>query len=1101
MIAENLHCLRKFAFLLSSFSSCSVTIAAAGLVTHAAGHGPDILADLNFQSLNEIIDNGTKTEGGEDEDDQLYVEDFPRLNSFDSSDFDYYTIDKYNALYDNQNKVDSLLKVVHFNIRGVQANFDNLVTYLNTLAQPFDFICLSECHLPINSNIDDRYELEGYDKFTAYSSIKSGGCMIYARAIHNTELVKSLCKTTDSCDYLYVKMTNAMGKNLLVGCYYRHCRSRKSDVMKFLDDLDSSLESKLVKNSKLILTGDFNLDLCKINHNHDVSAYFNCLLSNSLENHILKPTRIQYYPNSLQVRSATLIDHLSSNLFEHKCLAGNLYYSNSDHFGNFALFENAINPKSNRNKPSPPMRRNFSKIDQDQLVRDLNNTAWYEDVCNDNLDLNKCTENMINHIQDLCNKHAPKTQCSKRKFKYAHKPWVDKELLKLILFKNILFRKMKKCPSDTNKLQFSEARAKVNQLKKLNKKTYFTTYFNNYRSNAKKTWEGLYAAMEITKKKKSIGTEIKNLKSGKLFTRPNDIANGFAQYFEQVPHDVREKLPSNIRDFAKYMSKRVRNSMYFSETTPLEVFKLINNLKNSSSTGDVDIPNVFLKLINFPLSYILTYLINRSIKSGVMPAILKVGKQTPVFKSGIKAFSNFRPITVVNSFAKVFEKIAGKRLTDFLDKFNILNDNQFGFRKHHSTIHAMINLLDTSLEGLEKRMAVGGIFLDISKAFDSVDHSILINKLEHYGIRGIALDWFKSYLSNRELYVSVDGSSSHKYILKYGVPQGSVLGPILFLIYINDVVNSSDKLAFSMFADDTALILKVDCTQYDEQIRTELHKVMNWFDANMLLLNIDKTKYLYFGPEYNTIKALHSAVPDLLYKKCLDDSFNQPENNDVKYLGVIFDNNLKFDKQIHSTSMKVSRMVGILWQCRDLHIEAKLTIYHSLVASYLNYGILIWGSHLSKNLVGRFSLDHVPTHLKKLNTAHNKVIRAVNGLKKYDKLTKVVTHTAPLLKKMNLLSLNGIYYLQLALFAFDCLRTNNLPSLFDDYISYNNNAPTNRSSEFNVFIPKIELDTTLRMIKISSAYLWNLLPDEIRSINYSRNVFKTKVKSWLISHY
>jgi len=1072
----------------------------ADLGSDSGDLGPDFMTAQNLQNLNEIIENGMETESVS-HDDRDYVMDFPRLNNFDEADFDYYTISKYNALYNHEITDSGLLKVMHVNIRGIQSNFDNLVLYLNTLDHSFDFICLSECHLPKTANIDDRFNLEGYDKYVVYSTIKSGGCIIYARSAFNTELVSQLCNSTNSCDYIYIKLPNPKGKSLLIGCYYRHCRSKKSDVMNFLNELENCLEDKTVKSSKLVLVGDFNLDLCKINHDHDVSAYFNCLLSNSLENHILKPTRIQYYPNSLQVKSATLIDHVSSNLYEHKCLAGNLYFSNSDHFANFAIFENVLNPTASKSSQVPPMRRDFSKLDHGQLVCDINAINWFEDVCNDSLEINKCTQNMISHIQDLSDKHIPKTQCSKRKSKYASKPWIDAELLKLIVNKNRLFRKMKKHPSEINKDNFTQSRAHVNKLNKQKKKNYFTKYFENHRTNSKKTWEGLYLAMEMTKRKKTLGTCIKDLSTGKIHSNPKEIVNGFANYFEQVPINVRNKLPSNIGDFSKYMSKRMSNSMYFAETTPLEVFTLINQLKNSCSTGDVDIPNQFLKLINFPLSYILAYLINRSLKVGIMPDALKVGKQTPVFKSGLKAFSNYRPITVVNSFAKLFEKIAGHRLTGFLDRFNILNNRQFGFRKHHSTIHAMINLLDTCLDGLNNKLSVGGVFLDISKAFDSVDHTILLNKLEHYGIRGITLDWFRSYLCQRELFVSADGASSHRYILKYGIPQGSVLGPILFLLYINDVVNSSDKLVFSMFADDTALVLKVECTQYDESMKFELQNVMRWFDANLLLLNIDKTKYLYFGPEYNSIKALHSITPDYIYKKSLDRDYVQPEDSDVKYLGVIFDSHLKFEKQVRSIAMKISRMVGILWQCKDLHIEAKLTIYHSLVASHLNYGILIWGTQLSKNLAGRFKLDHVPIHLKKVNTAHNKVIRAITRSKKYDKETKVVTHTAPLLKYLNLLSVNGMYYLQLALFAYDCLRSVNLPSLFEDYLTTSDRVYDNRASVYDVSVPRVRLESTLGMIKVAASYLWNLLPHSVRSVNYSRNVFKSKVKAWLISQY
>ena len=660
---------------------------------------------------------------------------------------------------------------------------------------------------------------------------------------------------------------------------------------------------------------------------------------------------------------------------------------------------------------------------------------------------------------------------------------------------------MKKHPSDCNKDNFSKARNKINHIMRQRKKSYFTEYFNNHRTNVKKTWEGLYMAMEITKAKTTIGTTIIDKTTGNIFDNPVEISENFANYFEKVPINVREKINLPTPDFSKYMNKPVSQSMYFHEATPMEVYELINKLKDTCSTGDVDIPNRFLKILNFPLSYILTHIINRCLRTGAMPKILKIGKQTPVFKGGENIFSNYRPITVVNSFAKIVVKIVGIRLTDYLVKFQLLNDRQFGFRKKHSTIHAMINLLDTCLEGLEKRLSVGGIFLDISKAFDCVDHEILLKKLHNYGIRGNVLNWFRSYLTERELFVSINGKFSHKYSLKYGVPQGSVLGPILFLLYINDVINSSCKLKFSMFADDTALILKIDREIYDQSIKIELQNVMDWFHANLLLLNVDKTKYLYFGPCFNNIKSLHKCIPDYAYKKSLDDSFEQPENDEVKYLGIVFDNTLKFEKQINSTAIKINRMVGILWQCRDLPVNAKLTIYHSLVASYLNYGILIWGSHLSKNLVGRFPLNHVPSQLSRLNTAHNKIVRAITCSKKFDKKTKIITHTAPLLKKLNLLSLNDIYYLHLALFAYDCILTNNLPTVFTNYINTVSNVYNNRTYLLNAHIPSVELDSTYNSIKYASSYLWNMIPIEIRSINFSRNSFKYKVKSWLISKY
>ena len=276
---------------------------------------------------------------------------------------------------------------------------------------------------------------------------------------------------------------------------------------------------------------------------------------------------------------------------------------------------------------------------------------------------------------------------------------------------------------------------------------------------------------------------------------------------------------------------------------------------------------------------------------------------------------------------------------------------------------------------------------------------------------------------------------------------------------------------------------------------------MKWFDDNLLLLNVDKTKYLYFGPYNNSIKPLHNCVPEYLFRKEIDIDKPIIEDTEVKYLGIIFDNNLNFSKHINATTLKINRMVGMLWQSRDLPREAKLTIYHSLVASYLNYGILIWGSSLALNLTGKYALTHVPNPLHSVNVAHNKVIRAITCSKRYNKETKTITHTAPLLKQLKLLSLNDIYYLQLAMFAYDCLLTGDLPDIFDDYIQTVNNVYNSRTNSLDIHISRVERSATFRSIKLASSYLWNLLPIEIRSTNYSKNIFKSKVKSWLISKY
>ena len=254
-----------------------------------------------------------------------------------------------------------------------------------------------------------------------------------------------------------------------------------------------------------------------------------------------------------------------------------------------------------------------------------------------------------------------------------------------------------------------------------------------------------------------------------------------------------------------------------------------------------------MKLSSAVISDFLAYMFNNFVSLGVYPSLLKTAKVIPLYKKESKEeCSNYRPISLLMHINKVFEKLIHRRLYRFLQKHNILNQNQYGFRKNSSTTYAIYDLIENKLKNLDENLYTCALYIDLSKAFDTVNHSILLKKLDHHGIRGVPLELFKSYLSNRKQYTCVNGSKSQELPFEIGVPQGSVLGPLLFLLYINDLPCASQLLT-KLFADDTCLIFSAKTIdQLEIMINQEMMKMHNWMTSNKLSINYSKTKYMLF---------------------------------------------------------------------------------------------------------------------------------------------------------------------------------------------------------------------------------------------------------------
>jgi len=472
--------------------------------------------------------------------------------------------------------------------------------------------------------------------------------------------------------------------------------------------------------------------------------------------------------------------------------------------------------------------------------------------------------------------------------------------------------------------------------------------------------------------------------------------------------------------------------------------------------------------------------VNKSFAEGNVPNLLKIAKVCPIYKAGeATKISNYRPISVLPSFSKIFEKLVYNRLISYLTKFSILYEHQYGFRSSMSTSLAILEMVERITDAIDSNKFSVGIFIDLSKAFDTINHKILLNKLEFYGIRGTALSWFTSYLSNRQQYVLFNGTASPRLPVTCGVPQGSILGPILFLLYINDIVKVSPLLHFILFADDTNIFMSHrDLPTLIRTLNVELKLLSTWFIANKLSLNVDKTHFIIFR---GTRKRCSSDAV-LLDKLIIEDKpINQVKN--AKFLGVFIDEHLTWDVHIDNLKLKVSKTCGIINKVKHkLPRSILLLIYNSLLLPYLQYCAMIWVCNVSNQ-----------SKLSSLLAIQKRAIRNICLLNYRD-------HTAPFFNKLNLLQVKDIGLLQVSQFMYKAnhlLLPNHFCNLFVRNSAVHRHN-TRQSDKFHMVAAKSA--KKLNTIKHFGPRHWNNLPHDIKLAS-TLSLFTKKIKSHLISAY
>ena len=865
-------------------------------------------------------------------------------------------------------------------------------------------------------NTDEPVFVKNYTTIARFnrSNLSHGGTMIMSTNKNLTAITKFdhlLAEKMFEFSIIY-----HIAYDLYIVCIYR---TPDADMHMFFQKLLSLLES-LPVNSRLILCGDLNIDFSSVcDARESLQSIFETF---GVVMHVNAPTRIT------RTCSST-IDYVVSSFDPELVDCTVLNSGFSDHEGVLTKFS----IKSESRNTFRKLGRIFSEKNFINFKQLCLTTDWHVISGDVDTEFSRFTQT----LSGLASKAFPLRPV---KIKH-HKPWTTKGLR----------------TSAKNMRSLSH-------LKKFSDSVFFHEYVKLYRKIYHKTIKAakdiyynrrLTESGNIAKETWSIVNDLRSKVSSSNITStsPEDLNN----YFVNVAKNIVNTISPSLDPLSFLSDYNVNLHSFF--LTPVGLAELrntLNDIKNKSSAGTDGLTlKMFSSMPECTLNH-LSALINMSFEDGAFPNCLKSAIIIPLHKGGDKEqASNYRPIALLPTLSKIMERLVKKRLVSFLLKYKILTPFQFGFLSNKCTNDAMFSLFNNVYSSLNNRLVTATIFCDFSKAFDCVNHNILTNKLQYYGIRGTPLEWFKSYLNNRNQRVRVDKTVSSCKPIECGVPQGSVLGPILFLLFINDIASLDISGKICLFADDTCFTWSSpDTTALHRTISSDLINIKTWCDSNYLCLNVSKTKVLSYKS---------TLLPFQLDNTTID------VVDSVKFLGLVVDNYLKWDLHIDALAKKLSSACFALRSVANvLNLSTSRTVYYALFESHLRYALPFWGACCATQFERIFKLQK----------------RAV----RYSLRLTSRAHCRDLFKRYKILTLPSLFILESV-----CLVRKHVSSISLGPV---HGYPI-RNAEHNMYLPTPHSELVKSSILYNAKKMHNHLPSEINSIS-SFPAFRRALRSYLL---